>query len=480
MSNAECAFRGDVVAQGRTRHGQTVPVWRCLLGGHCAPMRLPGVRQCEGGPDRPPVTWLVVTYIRHVAVKRCVESILWWYPQDKVVVAEQTYGQRPDPIPPELAALERLPNVRILWLPRDCGLSRCRNEAVRAAQTQLVCLLDDDMVVTKETDIAAMWDVMRESGAEIVYGACRSERGVTCWLGYLREQAGRLWISAPHPRYRVTCQGTRWQETHVGLNWFLARKDVLLRVPWDDRIKIVGEHVDHSVRLRRAGVRCAYTPDSIVVHHRLRVPGYGEQRGRGESLAYVQRKLGVAPYLPREQVEYGTEPRPLWPLMELPCIVLLTAGHTGSSVVAAMLHALGWHLPEPSDPWREGEELRQLNIAARSGRWDPGAAERFLRSLPKPWVLKDPRFCETWRRWLPLLWPYQPVLLWLRRRGADVVASYARRGEPVKLAQERLRTVARIAASWPWRVLPLDYEHLDAAITLWRHSPEPGCDGVAS
>lgn len=413
--------------------------------------------------------------MRHRSLKRCVESIRYYYPRDRIIVADCTFGQRPDPVPPELRAVERV--SRILWLPYDAGIAAMRNALVDTAETEHVVIIEEDMVVTRETDIDAMWDVMQETGARIVYGATRRFPVVTCWVGLIRVAEGRIWVAMPE-QYARTSTGVEYCETHCGLNFFLARRDVLAGVGrWDDRYRIVGEHIDWTLRLWAARVPQAYTPASVVAHIRDESPpAYGRMRGRKDTQDIIRTEHGVVPVLMRECVEWGKQVVPPERLIDLGRnIVVLTPGHTGSSVVTAMLSRLGWYVPG-MDSFAEDPELRAINDTVRGGKADRSKAEAYLQSLPRPWAVKDPRFCETLSWWLPVMREYAPLLLVLDRSPEDVLRSYVRRGERTELAAARMRAVKRLSRQWPWEVIRLRYEQIREAMELWDPYPEPGTD----
>jgi hypothetical protein len=92
-----------------------------------------------------------------------------------------------------------------------------------------------------------------------------------------------------------------------------------------------------------------------------------------------------------------------------------------------------------------------------------------------PWAIKDPRFCETIRQWLPLLADYAPTLLSLTKPIEEVRESYERRNQSPQVADRRTRLCAKIYARWPWQRHQVDYHAIESVAALFdftRHGHE--------
>ncbi|WP_164104238.1 hypothetical protein [Candidatus Laterigemmans baculatus] len=153
-------------------------------------------------------------------------------------------------------------------------------------------------------------------------------------------------------------------------------------------------------------------------------------------------------------------------LIDRPNIVLLTVGHTGSTVLSKMLGTLGWNLADADDEYGESVSVRNCNIAKAWGK-----IPSVLAALPEPWVIKDPRFCEHLERWMPGLERYSPTLVWLTRDSNDTRDSHTRRGESESLLNRRLMAAKRHFELWTGQKLRLDYDQVKAAASLFRPNP---------
>lgn len=157
---------------------------------------------------------------------------------------------------------------------------------------------------------------------------------------------------------------------------------------------------------------------------------------------------------------------------ERPNVVFLTVGCSNSSVVTRMLEAMGWNLGDVRPVFAENNAVHQVNRRCAWKGWpfNADAARQALAGLPQPWVVKDPKFCETLKHWLPLFTPYRPLLLWVTKDMEYVKASYARRfphefgpGYPEK----RFRWCETYFDRWPWGKLRLDVDQIAAAVRLF-------------
>lgn len=156
-----------------------------------------------------------------------------------------------------------------------------------------------------------------------------------------------------------------------------------------------------------------------------------------------------------------------------PNILVMAVGHSGSTVFARFLGALGWITHASTDPWEECPAVRAVNdqlLAQQSAR--PAEA---LASLRAPWAVKDPRFTLTLHHWHDAA--SDAVLIWLRRAPEAVRASYRRRNELVPGGEPGMygRTVADLEYSaahqyeaWPGPKLALAHEQLQEAAGLYQ------------
>lgn len=160
-----------------------------------------------------------------------------------------------------------------------------------------------------------------------------------------------------------------------------------------------------------------------------------------------------------------------------PNVVVLAVGLSGSSLVVAMMEALGWKGNRPDPRFHELPWVSEVNDRLLRGEVFPeGKVAAKLSALRQPWVLKDPRFVRTLHEWLPSISPYHPALLCLDRDPAAVVESYRKRemlvdGRPGlygRTVDELIADAAEQARRWPGHTMRLGYEAVCAAAKIAR------------
>jgi hypothetical protein len=422
------------------------------------------------------ITLVVTSFLRFDCLRRLLSSVRHYYPGLAMIVADQS-GEMATGDDSEYC--RRFPGVTWLALPYDCGLSAARNAAVRAGRSPLVFLCDDDEIFTPDTRLEALLDVLNSdrsvqlaSGLIRQHGKEHGGRIAGGWSADLTfdEATGTLHAAPPARPWQATASGTWYRRVDRFVNVFLARRELLMAHPWNERHKISGEHLDHCLRLQRAGAVAAYTPQCIIGERKSNSPKYEQlrKRGRGKQSHAdlgVKNKTGLWAFAAEAGV--GALARPAdAPRPEPPCIVLLTVGHTGSTVVAGLFGALGWHLPDNDPEYNEPRAIREANRAFLRG--EKVDCQRIITDLPRPWLIKDPRFSQTLERWLPAFAEFKPMLVWLERNEAAVRASWQRRGEPLDLLGKRQKAAETAFEYWPWAKRKIDFEAVGRWVSSYK------------
>jgi hypothetical protein len=284
---------------------------------------------------------------------------------------------------------------------------------------------------------------------------------------YVRESSHRL---------RSTPYGTTYRLCDMVWNFALFRREMLADHRWDDELKL-GEHAPYFYEVKRAAkwrvacvpeVACYHVPDD-------RTPQYlGYRRRAVEYFRGYLRRQGLKDYrriAPREFVD-ETETKPP--------VVVLGVGHSGTSILARMLHAAGWDAVDADQPFAESVSVRALNqYVQQHGFLPPRRARTLLGSLPRPWAVKDPRFVMTLHHWMPHLAALdaRPALVRITRDLSHVAESYRRRGyrgDLTHMLRQREAMCLQQYERWPWGKLTIEYEKLGAAAKLFRHDRAPG------
>ena len=179
-------------------------------------------------------TVVVKTFERPAILDRLLDSSLRVYPTLGVLVVDDS----------RLAVNPGHPNVRVLRLPYDVGLSVGRNEALATVETPLFVLLDDDFVLTRRCGLEGALDVMRQHPELDILG------GQVLTLPTLHRDVG--------PDNREVLGGDRQRPPFVGglptydrvANFFVGRTKRVRQIGWDPALKLA-EHTDFFKRAHK-------------------------------------------------------------------------------------------------------------------------------------------------------------------------------------------------------------------------------------
>ncbi|MBN8625474.1 MAG: glycosyltransferase [Planctomycetes bacterium] len=409
------------------------------------------------------VTFGITCFDRPEHLKRLVQSIRMFYPEARVVVADN--GLRSTPVPF---------GVRYLRLPVDCGLSAARNALIDALDTDLMLLLEEDFQFADETCIEKFLDILdHDEEVGFVGGSVYQEGRKLEYAVDLHRFRDTLHLEPSRRDTRVTPTGTTYRHCDMCLNFGLFRREMLREHRWPEDLKL-GEHAAYFEAVREAARwRVAHTDQVRIRHDRTgRSETYRRHRGRSSSMLQEGlRRRGLSRMRANPELASGLPENGLSPK---PNIVVLGVGHSGTSILSKMLFAAGWEAGDADDEFGESVGIRSINQEFLKVGQFPAGQATVAMFRKEPWVVKDPRFVLTLERWRHVFaqLPQPPLLIWLRRDSKAVAASYVRRG---RLTQERaeelvgrryIRAEEQYAA-WPWRKVALDYEKIRAAVGLF-------------
>jgi glycosyltransferase involved in cell wall biosynthesis len=167
----------------------------------------------------------------------------------------------------------------------DVGVGLGRNTAIDAADTELIFLLDDDQIVTPELHLDRVYERFFEYELDIL-AVRQGDGGQPMMLSPLRNRK-RIWMHrGQYKRIGKTC----WCD--MVSNSFLARRETIARVRWDDEIKTY-EHWEFFYRASLIEhLQIAVALDCSVVHDHVAAKPYGALRARPKFRAMGLRKHG--------------------------------------------------------------------------------------------------------------------------------------------------------------------------------------------
>ena len=190
------------------------------------------------------IAHIIPTHERPAVAQRLVDSINHFYPGSRVYVCDDSH------VPETYDGAEDVPATAY-----DIGLSAKRNLLVQASTEPFVMLWDDDYVCTSNTDLRVFYELLHHVdgcgmvGAEWSLGQTQ-DRNV--WFtGQLIPNGAEVKVRPPEgePEHvEASCGTVSYHEVDLLPNFFMARRDLLETVPWDEQLKL-NEHLEFFARL---------------------------------------------------------------------------------------------------------------------------------------------------------------------------------------------------------------------------------------
>ena len=206
------------------------------------------------------VTIVTKTARRPLFVMRLAKSIRNRFKMDLPMVVIDDDG--PEAYNPEvMEKIAEFPNMKYVISSPDFGIAAGRTMGLKMVKTKYFMILDDDMVVTNDTDIAKLVEMLDSTDATLVGGGSSfaghlkfgvNDRGDPTLFHYQR--------SCTFPHQSVSSFPTCFN-CEIIPNIFLARTQDALEVGgWSKELKIM-EHKDFFLRLKAAGKKVVYCPE---------------------------------------------------------------------------------------------------------------------------------------------------------------------------------------------------------------------------
>ena len=217
-------------------------------------------------------TFLIKTFLRYNLARRAVESIRNFHGDVPIVLVDDSDA------PQAFVREMEKRGVNLIRLPYDSGLSAGRNAGIQAVETERVLILDDDMIVTKDSRLDQLLKLLAH--CDVACGSMRQNNRIIDWQGTYAFPKGGLKLVPFNKRYTVK-SGVKCGEVDFGLNVLASTPEFLKAHPWDPSLKIM-EHTSFFLGLKEAGAKVLFAPDCIVDHKPERTTTYRQFRRRKE------------------------------------------------------------------------------------------------------------------------------------------------------------------------------------------------------
>jgi glycosyltransferase involved in cell wall biosynthesis len=199
------------------------------------------------------VTVVVKSFERKAAVHRLVESIRKKYAAANIIIVDDSRT------PLRLNGK----HIKTVNLDFNCGLSTGRNVGLRLVDTPYFLLCDDDFVFSGKSDVFLLTERLVEYGADISAGLY-DDLGVA-----LRHFYGSF-SSDGNSLVRKLRVGKNLSRNVIQVdfapNFFVGKTEAVLRIGWDEHIKIGYEHEDFFLCAMKCKLKSIVNTDVNVLH----------------------------------------------------------------------------------------------------------------------------------------------------------------------------------------------------------------------
>lgn len=248
------------------------------------------------------VTILTTTFLRDGCLLECLKRIRKNLPEVHNVVVDDGYPS--DDKQHAVCALRGWNDDYVL-LPFDSGLPAKRNAGAKEVRTKYLLMGCDDFdfsISEARTGIEKLVTVL-DNNPNIDVASGR--RGYEPYEGFLEIIPGQYIketrLSCPNKSGKYEGWTKEFYKVDLTVNYFLARTEVVRMFPWDERMKIGGEHGDWFLDLKEASRHVVWVPGVNI--NEFQVPqgihqDYNRYRSRAVSLGHriFLEKRGVKDY----------------------------------------------------------------------------------------------------------------------------------------------------------------------------------------
>jgi glycosyltransferase involved in cell wall biosynthesis len=240
------------------------------------------------------VSILITTFLRDGYLFECLNRIKNNLPECRVLVVDDG-----DPSDKKSVLASQMTYE---LLPFDSGLSAKRNAGVRLCKTKYLLMGCDDFdfsTVEARVGVLKLIEVLDEfSVLDVASGRFNNY----AYEGFLEYKPGEYirqrWLRERPPIFYGTARGC-----DITVNYFLMRIDGLRGLPWDDRMKIGGEHGEWFLSLKEAGKKVAWVPGvnitALYFGEAFQDPRYCSYRDRAMNLGHriFKEKRGIKNFI---------------------------------------------------------------------------------------------------------------------------------------------------------------------------------------
>ena len=222
------------------------------------------------------ISVMVTTFLRDGSLFHTLKNLAEHCAGVKIIVVDDGYSSTQKQL--VYRALKEGGHT-VIELPFDSGLCAKRNAAVRACTTDFILLGSDDF----------LFDAAAYLGVHKLHHVLYNHPEIAVAAGRVKDQPYEGFLTRVPGHYiketRLIPSGTReFYPCELTVNYFLARVSLIRDLPWDERMKIGGEHGDWFMDLKNHARQVVWVPGVSVrevwYHVKGNHPDYVTYRAR--------------------------------------------------------------------------------------------------------------------------------------------------------------------------------------------------------
>ena len=245
------------------------------------------------------ITILIKTNDRYVCLNRLLKSIFKFYPNIKVMIADDGKIKYKEKILKKYAKYD----IDYYCLKNDSGLSKGRNFLLNKTKTKHFLLCDDDFVFDKKTNIELCLEKIKEKKLDILGGYIRNYKIITNFKDkiilfiqkILRYELPTNYIGnikvdgAVFKANYFIHSFPSYQKTDIVLNFFIAKTESVKAMGgWDDQLKLQ-EHTEFFYRAKLNKLKVGFINSFSVKHMPIKMGEYKKARERDFTSLFMKK-----------------------------------------------------------------------------------------------------------------------------------------------------------------------------------------------
>jgi len=244
------------------------------------------------------LTAVLISFLRPEYTFECIRTLHKEYKDIKILVAENGQYNK------ELHEYIHARGGRYFLMPFDSGVCYARNRLVELADTEYILVGDDDFYYNKEAKVREMLKFLRgNKDFDLIGGRIRERGKILDYQGFINIYPDHFEYKKMNPEHNLYDIPSRlvYQKCDITFNFFVARRESIIGIPWDEKIKVAYEHSDWFISMMKAKRSVAYTPDAIVIHK----PDHIVIKNENDYKYYRHRKTDQARFFDKHKVDYS-------------------------------------------------------------------------------------------------------------------------------------------------------------------------------